>query len=71
MVCLLATDVNMIIAKRLYWFERELAFLALYFLQTQNIRLYFLQKALNQIDAQANRVDVPGGYFKCHWKTLY
>ena len=59
MIALLAVNRDMAIAHFAKIGEREFIILHFGFLQAQNIRLGFAQKALHKADPQADGIDVP------------
>src|SRR5215217_5660115 len=60
-IALLAVKGDVLIAETLEALERKLVVRALRLLQAQHVRPRRLDKLRDQIDAQAHRIDVPGG----------
>ena len=69
-IAFLAELSDVSISHIIQWAWRKLALWTFGFLQTQDIWLCLIQKALHQADAKANRVDVPSGNLKAHTKQM-
>ena len=48
----------------------KLALRAFGFLKAKHIGLELVQNPLNQTDAQADRIDIPGGDLECHGRRM-
>ena len=65
-IAFLPVDHAVGIAERLERRVRELLLAALDLLQTQHVGPFLLEQAHDLVDAQADRIDIPGGYGEAH-----
>jgi len=65
-IALLAVERDVLVAKLLETLQRKRIVDAFRFLQTQHIRPHGLDELRDKIDAQAHRIDIPGGEGEAH-----
>jgi hypothetical protein len=70
MITLLPIERRVLVAEALETLHRECIVRAFDFLQAKDIRPYTFQKPGDQIDAQANRIDIPGRDFERHERNI-